>query len=641
MNQPQKFQDLLDRSIDYWRTLFNKKKNDFYEVRSEILQSHVINELSSLSQQEKEQFSLLFRRFLKLKFAEGNAFLDGKKFNLSYSRDESLLYSLAELVLFYCFLCGTRGFPWAFQELETARLISFVFNYNVEDNLFSTLLVFNLFQNYELKLDRLNPEEVIKHVERKVFYYIVRGFHQDLGLLRVYFFFLKDNDRLKELFLNRIKIELVSRNSEDQNMKERLNLLNQLPFVVESITSLINEDGKIEAKVREVFVDFSLNFAKELSEKLENSFPGFQSSLISLSEKIKSEERYSKELSYDRQVLCNVYLEDLIVETLEDIRRTGKQLINEGTVINREISYKLLDKMARFLYFTKLNNYSRLKYSAGYMPDLAKMCNISSESVFLEKEKGSHLAEDIHNECIYNLKRIVEVYSSFIQERKEVLCEIEKLSLGDKQKVLDDYREVIKRIIQGRLNIRSFTESYEREVACWRKFRGNAPELVFRTIEKGEYSKLFYTLIWNWERLAAFSENEVLPKLAYFYFLIMYTKEKKDDKAYQVIKSVLKKKLSPFALVFFFDDCVEDLEVLKKLKWLSFVLSFLIRLPIQLEYKWKEADWFLKIQACFSIGSVQNVMMLLLFPEVKYAPSHSFWIDYILGPEDIFSLQHL
>ncbi|MEM3829491.1 MAG: hypothetical protein QXP36_09810 [Conexivisphaerales archaeon] len=644
------------RLISSWKTLWSGiqesiRSRSLYEVWEKINQFKDADKFLYTNLPEKNQFAEMFREYLKSKFAEAGVFLDKKKSNLSnllYSENKSVAYSLAKFVLLYCYLCGVERFPWTFQELETARLINFTFYYDELNTIPTIFFVFRIFQNYKLDLDqKLNPEEVVRHIEQRVISYIFREVRGNLGLLRICFLFFKDNEKLRECFFSRIRTELLCKEMGSHTQKEWINVLNELPFAIEFLESLINESSLARTVFQKSVFELIKKYVKEFTRKLGENSTEIQRLITYLTEKLYSEERYDVRTSiyvssrpeYDKMSLvCSLYTKDLVFELIEEIRSIGKQLINQKTFEKEnEVFRVLLSKVAGIFYLVELSKEVELKLDIETVSQLVKTPKKINDLISRRNFAVSSLRE--YSRCVDELTNNL---NKFLLEKERVLEKIKNLRVKDKSEVLEEYREVINREIKmhfGRQGMFS-DETCKEEIYRWKDSKSEGLRLIIKAVDAGKYEKLIHLLNWNWYSLEpTFSskEEKILLRMVYFYYLIRYIKERQDKRAYQIIKEMLRKRLSIWGYVYFFDDCPDDIEFLRKMKWLNFVVSFLLDLG-RVECKWREEDQLLVFHAGFSLLRPESSLIPLIFPDVEYTSSGEFCISFVIKPENIFKL---
>ncbi|MEM3467625.1 MAG: hypothetical protein QXL75_02390 [archaeon] len=634
------------RLISSWKTLWSGiqesiRSRSLYEVWEKINQFKDADKFLYTNLPEKNQFAEMFREYLKSKFAEAGVFLDKKKSNLSnllYSEDKSPVRLLARLVLLYCYLCGVKGFPWTFQELETAQLINFVFHCNELNTIPATFFVFKVFHGYTLDLDqKLNPEEVVKHIEQRVVSYILREVHGNFGLLRIYFLFFKDNGSLKEHFFSRIKTEMLCKETRNTEQKELIEILNKLPFAVEFLVSLADKGDIVKNVFQKCAFELTGEYIKKLTEEFEENSTDVKRLVTRLSKELDFEERYDVRVSLssnEMDLMCNLYVEDLVSELIEEIRNIGRQLISQKTFEKGT----LLSKIAGVFYLVELSKKVEFGPSINAVSQLIEapermhkyLSAISKQNFIVNSLEG----------CSHCFKRLVNELSEFLTEKEKILEEVKNLKIEDKPEILKEYRKAISKGIKKYLGCEVFSDGmYGKEIHRWKNLESGELKSVIEAVDAGKHERLAYVLKWNWYYLGpSFChkiEEKVLLKMAYFYYLIKYVEEKQNEKAYQVIKEVLRKKLPIWGYAYFFDDCPDDLELLQKMRWLSFVLDFLLDLR-GVECKWKEKEQLLRLKVETSLLDFESFLMFLIFPDVEYIPARRFHVNFTIEPEDIF-----
>lgn len=608
-----KFEDLSSRLIDLWKKSLSYDMENLQKVYYDIAESDIIKELASLPQQDKEIFSLLFKKSLKLEFAKHGLFLDNERFNVYNVKNPRDIEYLNLLILIYCYLCGVKNFPWTFQEKETAKLISFVFHHNVRpepptNHFASVLFVINIFQDYKLEIDhRLSPEKIVEHIDQRVFAYCARGVYKDLGLLRVYFFFLKDNNNLKERFFFRVKTELVSKLTKDLNTKERIDIVQQFPFIVDSILSLFDKNKTIEFRISEILKQLGRKITEESITLLKDKFPNFEMIADDLIGSINFVERCSKEFVYlsSFKLSYTVFLGDLVVKTIEDIKHLGSKLAKQ-----KHVSYDLLSKIVRFFCFLTFHKKFSTERSVKDLHDLISFVNNPFDEI--SGYRCSYLARNIYEYSSYVFEKVAKIYDEFIQAKSEVLEEMENIDLDDKPRILEKYRSVMKNLVLGSLD-------YDKVISAWKSSKYEFVKMIIEKAEKGRCDELYYLLIWYWQELNTliYKVSDDTSRLACLYFLLRYIEECQNKEVCKKVKDLLYKKLPPLQYTFLFDDYASDLDFLKRLRWISFVLEFLLN-AIGPKFALKETEHSLKIELSPDFEYPENILMLLLFPEAEY-----------------------
>lgn len=145
-------------------------------------------------------------------------------------------------------------------------------------------------------------------------------------------------------------------------------------------------------------------------------------------------------------------------------------------------------------------------------------------------------------------------------------------------------------------------------------------------------------------RVSPYTEaDQNLLLLLYYHYLLRYVKEKQDKRAYEVIKEVLRKNLSIWSYAYLFDDYLDDLEFLRKLKWLSFMLSFWYALGgarlntdfivNSCEEEYKEPILYLT----YYTTEFRSFLAFLIFPDADYGGGfYPDSVDIFVKLKDIF-----
>ncbi|MEM3424170.1 MAG: hypothetical protein QXE51_06355 [Nitrososphaeria archaeon] len=654
INSNRYLRQLLDCWLASWKDLWDLIQ-DFNQIA---------NEISYMNSSEKNRFARAFKEFLKLKFAEANVFLDRKGSSnvstLPRFKEDSPAHLLASLTLFYCYLCGVEKLPWMFGELETARLINFVFYYDRIENIVDILRTSKIFRNYKLNLDDyLDPNEIVKHIEQKVISLILRGVHVYEGLLRIYFLFLKDNKKLEQCFLNRVKMELLYKEIGDYRRKELIEVLNKLPFAVEKLLVPLIEDDEILEKAKKALWDNILKFNKKCVERFKEEFKGYFACApmldLYLDKRLNLDKRcgiqaFDLQLE-ERKLRSKLRVKHLKARLIEEIKNIGKWLIKQES-LEREskISSVLFSKIIEILYLEKLEFEVGRNFYITTVPDLIETARrIYGDLPVIDEQS---FLTSLTRKCFECFSELIINFNKFLEGKEKVLRGIKNLKIEDKQKVLEEFRDVVNIVIKkGIGNSEAFSdEVYKKEVGYWEGLRSSKAKTIAKAINKGKYEKLGRLLNKNLysmkpvARVSSFTEvDQNLLLLLYYHYLLRYVKEKQDKRAYEVIREVLRENLSIWGYAYLFDDYLDDLEFLRKLKWLSFMLSFWYdfggaRLNTDFivnsrEEEHKEPILYLT----YYITEFRSFLAFLIFPDADYEDGfHSGSIDIFVRSEDIF-----
>ncbi|MEM2022067.1 MAG: hypothetical protein QXI31_00075 [Archaeoglobaceae archaeon] len=644
--------------LDCWLALWK----DPWDMIQDFNQ--IANEISYMNSSEKNRFARAFKEFLKLKFAEANVFLDKERSSnvstLPRFKEDSPAHSLVSLTLLYCYLCGVEKLPWMFGEIETARLINFVFYYDRIGNVVDILRIFKIFRNYKLNLDDyLDPDKIVKYVEQKVISLILRSVRTYEGLLRIYFLFLKDNKELEQRFLNRVKMELLYREINDYIRKELMEVLNKLPFAVEKLfVPLIEDDGILE-KAKKALWDDILKFNEKCVKRFKEEFKRYFTCApmldLYLDKRLNLDKRCGIQ-AFDLQLeegrfKSKLRVKHLKARSIEEIRNIGKWLIKQKS-LEREskISSVLFSKIIEILYLEGLEFEVGRNFYFTTVFDLIETARTIYGDLPVFDEQDFLIS--LIRKCSECFSELIINFNKFLEEKEKVLREIKNLKIEDKQKVLEEFRDVVNKEIKkgfGNLNVFS-DEVYKKEVGYWEGSRTSKAKTIAKAINEGNYEKLGRLLnknLHSMEPVARVSSyvktDQNLLLLLYYHYLLRYVKEKQDKRAYEVIREVLRKNLPIWGYAYLFDDYLDDLEFLRKLKWLSFMLSFWYALEgarlntdfmvNSCEEEHKEPILYLN----YYITEFRSFLAFLIFPNANYKDGfYPDSVDIFVRLEDIF-----
>lgn len=654
INSSKYLQQLRDHWLPSWKNLWDMLR-DFEQIA---------NDISQMNPSEKNQFAMEFIKFLKLKFAEANMPLDkGKSSNiftlLRSKKEDSSARSLASLILFYCYLCGVEKQPWMFKELETAKLINFIFYYNKMGKVVDIFRNCKVFRNYKLNLDNyLNPDEIVKHIDQRVIDFILRGVDSYEGLLRIYFLFLKDSKELEKCFLNRVKIELLYRKIKNYRRKELIEVLNKLRFATEKLLIPLVEDDKIHERVKKALwnkiLKSSNNCVKKLKEELKKQFnytPALDSYLdkrLNIDKKCGIQ-AFVLQLD-DRSFESELHVKHLEARLLREIRNIGKWLTRQKSLEKEsKISSVILSKIIEILYFNKLRSELYNYFYIATVPHLIETAEIiyGDLPVINERKFVASLIRD----CSEFFDKLIVNFNRFLEEKEKVLKEINNLKIEDKQKVLEEFRDVVNTAIKKHIdNSNVFSdEVYREEIRYWDSIRNSKAKTIAKVINEGKYEKLGKLLNKNLHsmkpvtKVTPYTEaNQDLLLLLYYHYLLRYVKEKQDKKAYEVIRDVLRKNFSAWGYAYLFDDFLDDLEFLQKLKWLSFMLRFWydlgeVRLNTDFMVNSCEEEYEKPVlRLTYYTTEFRCFLALFVFPEADYRNDFYSGLGVYVKLKDIF-----
>lgn len=220
-------------------------------------------------------------------------------------------------VLLFLFLVKKYNLQWSFDEEKTAKLISFIFFYNIKKNSdFTTAfkpLKFILsptsrdrVESVILDLPTLSPHDIVKNLPPLLFDYVLRTTN-DFAFPVVYLLFLKDNEKLKEVFFSKLSIKALVKTSKHNY--DYTTVLEKIKTVDKHKDNIFIYNEKVVKKIKESFQEIAKEKAKLLT-LLINS-PSF-SKLIHDKEELEKVELFTTKATnpekYKSEVTLREYL---------------------------------------------------------------------------------------------------------------------------------------------------------------------------------------------------------------------------------------------------------------------------------------------------------------------------------------------
>ncbi|MEM5855148.1 MAG: hypothetical protein QW472_02385 [Candidatus Aenigmatarchaeota archaeon] len=446
--------------------------------------------------------------------------------------------------LLFLFILKKYNFQWSFDEKETAKLISFIFFYNVKNNNGFTSALKPLkfiltpspedeVKSIKLDLPGLSSHDVVKYIPPMVFDYIFRTANQ-FAFPVIYLLFMKDNEELKKAFFTKLSMKSLVRSFAYKytSTLERLRTTDKYKDfiyvydekVIKKIEFFLAEEAKEKAKILISLIespDFSgivhnkeeLKKVKYFVEKATNPEKYSETSLQENLSTTYSFQFWDIEYETWNEIKIFFTLNNPIhMENLCPFRKRLKEL---GEKINKEISqapqaFKEIDQI--------INEYvsivTALALIQEFFDDCRERFGIHTFSFFL-----NFLDKIIQKE------RVTEDVSKIVERIKEELLEIQDFDLLSLIKsFLQFKREVlnIKNLSElSKLFIKEMT-NYLLNLAIYNDFKEavlkDLDRETIETISAKKYSLLIETKLQTKLKKLNLNDFDQFKKLVKLYF---------------------------------------------------------------------------------------------------------------------------
>lgn len=552
---------------------------------SPCYEKETINELlDSILKSDPDSFTQLLKakieKVLKEEYYLKQAFRD-KNF---YKKKSQIIYKYS---LLFCYLSGTKGFPWPFNELETANMINFFFEYSGTEANFEHLLEITksaIEENYHLDLSKLDSEKTVSHIKPRFIYYVLKGARKYLGLGFVYLLFFKDNNTLAHTFFTKVRLKALSSDASQDPFY--LEFIERIDEVFETLVKIIKHDADIENTMREAYRKFILETPEFLKKYTTITRRMFFS-------KDYFDRNFSVDISLTKGVIAS-YLDvsEKIEKVLEEIKTLGKYFEKNIAKFDNKKLKKLVNtlyiKVNEIAYFDWVKNVCSTKFFLECLPSVLLFIKAKEKPGRYNKPSLEELEEYANPEFVSGIKSIYLItLKKLIQKKKEYGLfqeDINRKNVLEEEEVIEKFRSALKRFVNRKVDTRTdwfSKETFNRQISKWRNTKKSAMTLLIDPGNRGEefedlLEKHLPTL--HLPSHPAYRDFDCfLPHriIAYYYLARILGN---DPEKYEILRSVFLRRLSPWLYVFIFKEVPEDfrnnkLEFLEALKKLSFAIE--------------------------------------------------------------------